>query len=197
MDLFDARLRLNVALFHTEYDDLQNQILVGQFFIVRNGEGAEIDGLEVEGAFAATDNLSFTFGATYLDTEFDNGTDFGMGDVGGEDLPWAPELSGNLGWDYVRGIGASDLEIFFAGNVLYKDDYIANSSADPSSEQDSYEMLAATLGVRNERWSGSIWCRNCTDEDVAEVQFANPLFGTPLAYRNKPLEYGVTLRFSF
>ena len=155
------------------------------------------DGVEVEGAFAATDNLSFTFGATYLDTEFDDGTDFGTGDLGGEDLPWAPELSGNLGWDYVRGIGASDLEVFFAGNVLYKDDYIANSAALPSAEQESYEMLAATLGIRNERWSGSIWCRNCTDEDVAELQFANPLFGTPLAYRNKPLEYGVTLRFSF
>ena len=53
MDLWGARLRLNLALFHTEYDDLQNQILVGQTFIVRNGEGAEVDGLEIEGAFAA------------------------------------------------------------------------------------------------------------------------------------------------
>ena len=197
MELWDQRLRLNVALFHTEYDDLQNQILVGQFFIVRNGEGAEIDGVEVEGALAITDNLSLTFGATYLDTSFDDGTDFGMGDVGGQDLPWAPEPSASLGWDYVRGLGGSELELFFAGNFLYKDDYIANSSGDPSFSQDSYETLAATLGVRNDRWSGSVWCRNCTDEDVAEVQFGNPLFGTPLAYRNRPLEYGVTVRFSF
>ena len=197
MELWDQRLRLNVALFHTEYDDLQNQILVGQFFIVRNGEGAEIDGVEVEGALAITDNLSLNFGAAYLDTSFDDGTDFGMGDVGGQDLPWAPETSASLGWDYVRGLGGSELELFFAGNFLYKDDYIANSSGDPSFSQDSYETLAATLGVRNDRWSGSVWCRNCTDEDVAEVQFGNPLFGTPLAYRNRPLEYGVTVRFSF
>ena len=143
-----------------------------------------------------TDNLSLTFGATFLDTEFDDGTDLGFGDISGEDLPWAPEVAASVGWDYVRDIG-NDLEFFLGGSLQYKDDYIATSSADPSVEEGSHELLAASLGLRNDSWSGTIWCRNCTDEHVAEVQFNNPLFGTPLAYRNRPLEYGVTVRYSF
>jgi len=197
MDLWDSRLRLNLALFHTEYEDLQNQILVGQSFIVRNGEGAEIDGLEVEGAFAATDKLSFTFGVTWLDTEFDDGTDLGLGDLSGQDLPWAPEISAALGWDFTQPLGSNGLELFFAGTGSYKDDYIANSAALPETEQDSYTTLNTSLGLRNENWSASLWCSNCTDEDAVEVQFNNPLFGNPLAYRNRPLMYGVNLKYSF
>jgi len=196
MDLWDDRVRLNVALFHTEYDDLQNQVLVGQSFIVRNGEGAEIDGIEIEGAVAATENLSFNVGLTWLDTEFDDGTDLGTGDLSGEDLPWAPELAAAVGWDWVQPLNG-ELEVFFSGTASYKDDYIANSAADPNTEQDSHTLWNSTLGIRTESWSASIWCSNCSDEDVVEVQFNNPLFGTPLAYRNQPLMYGVNLKYNF
>jgi len=197
MDLWNARLRLNVALFHTEYEDLQNQVLVGTAFIVRNGEGATIDGLEIEGAFAATENLSFTYGLTYLDTEFDKGTDLGEGDLSGGELPYAPELSAMLGWDWIQPLGGQDLELFFSGTVNYKDDYITNSSANPDLTQDSFTTMNSSLGLRNESWSASVYCSNCTDEDVIDVQFNNPLFGNPLVYRNRPLTYGVNVKYNF
>ena len=64
-----------------EFDDLQNQIFIPPLFLVRNGEGAEINGLEIEGALAATENLSFNFGMTLLDTSFDDGTNLGAGKI--------------------------------------------------------------------------------------------------------------------
>ena len=202
MDLWDDRVRLNVALFHTEYDDQQNQILVPPgVFIVRNGEGSEIDGLELEGAFAATETLSFNFGLTLLDSSFDDGTDFGQGDVGGNDLPWAPETSGSIGWDYVLPFGSNGLEFFWTGNALYRDSYIANSSGvdnDPELEQDSSEIYNTQMGLRNDQWSAMVWCRNCSDEVVKEVAFPAPLpiTGTQ-SYINRPQEFGVTVRYTY
>ena len=197
MELMDDRLRLNVAIFHTEFDDLQSSVLVGQSFILRNGEGAEIDGLEIEGAFAATDNLRFNFGLTLLDTEFNSGTDLGQGDIGGSDLPWAPETAGNIGWDYILPLNDSGLEVFWSGSALYKSSYFANSGSDPASKQDSFETFNTRLGLRNDSWSGVLWCRNCTDEQVKDVQFNNPLFGNPLVFPNRPIELGVTVTYDF
>ena len=197
MDLWDSRLRLNVALFRSEYSDLQNSILVGQTFLVRNGEGATIDGLEIESAFAATENLSLTLGLTYLDTEYDSGTDLGQGDLSGEELPWAPKLSAALGWDWVQPLGDNGLELFLSGTASYKGDYFTSPNANRGPGQDSYTTISTSLGIRNGSWSGSIWCSNCTDEDAAEVQFNNPLFGNPLVYRNRPLMAGINVRYSF
>ena len=67
-EIFDGKVRLNTAFFKTEYDDVQSQVLVGQSFLVRNGKGAEINGFEVEGLLALTDNLAVNFGALFLDT---------------------------------------------------------------------------------------------------------------------------------
>lgn len=197
VQMFDNRLRLNGALFHTEYQDVQNQILEGQSFIVRNGEGATVDGLELDGAFVVTDNFSVNFGLTLLDTEFESGTNLGNGDIGGLELPWAPDTSGSVGWDYEVPINNLGLSFFFSGSAIYKSSYVANSSADPDRKQDSYGMLNARTGLRDGSWTGSLWCRNCTDERVVEVQFDNPLFGTPLAYVNRPLELGVSIRYDF
>jgi len=197
-EMWDDQLRLNVALFHTEFSDLQNQIFLPPLFIVRNGEGAEINGLEIEGALAATENLSFNFGMTLLDTSFDDGTDLGGGDIGGRDLPWAPESSASLGWDYARPISGSGLELFWTGSALFRSSYLANSSSDPTTEQGSSQMYNTQLGIRNETWSGMIWCRNCSDKIVKEVQFNNPLPLTgALAYINRPMEYGVAVKYNF
>ena len=82
-DLMDNRVRLNAAVFYTEYDDVQNQVFIPPTFLVRNGEGSEIFGVEVESTIAVSDDLTLNLGLTVLDTEFSSGTDLGFGDIGG------------------------------------------------------------------------------------------------------------------
>jgi len=197
-ELMNNRLRLNVALFHNEYDDQQNQTLVGQTFVVVNGEGAEVDGLEVEAALSATDSLMLNFGVTILDTEFASGTSFdgGATNAGGTELPWAPDLSASLGWDFNTEI-SNALSFFWTGSFVYKGEYFASSFSEPDTREDSSSILNTRLGVRSENWSLALWCRNCTDERVAEVKFNNPLFGNPLEYYNRPVEAGITFRRDF
>ncbi|MDG1988145.1 MAG: TonB-dependent receptor [Halieaceae bacterium] len=196
-EIMDGALRVNAAYFKTEYDDLQNQTLVGQSFIVRNGKGAEINGFELEGLLALTDNFSVNFGALFLDTEFEEGTDLGTGNIGGSDLPFAPDSSIAIGWEYFTPLSQSSLELFTNGNFLSKSSYMAGTDGNPLETQGSHKILNAQVGIRSEDWSAMLWCRNCTDEIVAEIRFNNPLLGVPLAFPNRPREFGVTVRYNF
>jgi len=203
MDLLEKRLRLNVALFQNEYNDLQNQIFLPPSFTVRNGEGAEIKGLEIETTLAATDYLTLNFGATLLDTSFDEGTDIGGGDIGGRDLPWAPDTSAAIGWSYARPLGENGMELLFSGNWLYRDGYFANSGSILGTEQGSSDIVNAQIGLRKGKWTGTIWCRNCGDERVSEVIFNSPVDFFPglgaavETYVNRPIEIGFTARYDF
>ena len=68
----------------------------------------------------------------------------------------------------------------------------------PATEQDAHELVNTQMGLRTDEWSVAVWCRNCTDEQVKEVQFNNPLgLTTPLAHINRPIEIGVTARYNF
>jgi hypothetical protein len=88
--------------------------------------------------------------------------------------------------------------LFWTGSALFRSSYLANSSSDPTTEQGSSQMYNTQLGIRNETWSGMIWCRNCSDKIVKEVQFNNPLPLTgALAYINRPMEYGVAVKYNF
>jgi iron complex outermembrane recepter protein len=194
-DLMDGAMRLDLAAFYTKYDDVQNQILVGQSFIVRNAAGATVTGAEMDMRYAITDSLQVNAALTVLNTEYENGTDLGTGDIGGEDLPWAPSFAGSIGWNYDRQLGS--LDYYWSGNWVYKGDHVVNSAGNPDQTQESYNLLNTAMGIRIANWDASVWCRNCTDEIVNELKFSNPLLGSPLSYINRPLQYGVTLRYSF
>ena len=70
-ELFDRRMRLNAALFSTSYENYQNATFVGLQFIVNNAEEVVVDGLELETTFLATENLTLTAAATYLDARYE------------------------------------------------------------------------------------------------------------------------------
>ncbi len=198
------RLRMNVAAFINQYDDVQNQIFLPPLFVVRNGEGADVRGIEFEGDLAVSDHLSLSLAATMLETEFDDGTDLGNGDIGGRDLPWAPSTAVSLGWNYDRPI-TGGLAFFWSGSALSKSSYFANSGSLDNTRQGSHEILNTRLGIRaaDNKWNVALWCRNCTDERVSEVIFTSPVDFFPgmgaavETYVNRPIEVGITGRFNF
>lgn len=196
-EIFDGKLRLNTAFFKTEYDDVQSQVLVGQSFLVRNGKGAEINGFEVEGLLALTDNLAVNFGALFLDTEYEDGTDLGTGNIGGSDLTFAPDSSIAVGWEYSTPLSQNGIVLFTNGNFLSKSSYMAGTGGNFLEKQGSHKIVNVQIGIRNENWSTMLWCRNCTDEIVATIRFNNPLLGVPLAFPNRPRELGITVRYAF
>jgi iron complex outermembrane recepter protein len=69
-DLFDRRLRLNLAAFYYDYKDLQVQDTERNNVLIRNAASAKIKGIELEGAASLSDSFQVDFSAAYLDAKF-------------------------------------------------------------------------------------------------------------------------------
>ncbi|MDJ0879989.1 MAG: TonB-dependent receptor [Halieaceae bacterium] len=72
MTLLDGAAELNVAIFRSEYDDLQASIFAGNTtFEVQNAAEATSQGIELDGRWQVTDRLLLSASVGYLDFEFD------------------------------------------------------------------------------------------------------------------------------
>ncbi len=181
---------VNVALFFTEYDDLQISIFDGGVgFNVGNAAAAEILGLELDGRWQITESFGMFGSVAWLDFEF---TDFlngqcyfgesdpdldGLCDRTGQTNQYVADYSGNLGFDYYVPVGNS-LEFRAALDISFSGDYFTAQNNDPATIQDAYTKLNLRLALAGEddTWEVAILGRNLTDEVV--VPYTNPV---PLA----------------
>ncbi|WP_295877866.1 TonB-dependent receptor [uncultured Zhongshania sp.] len=216
-ELFDRRMRLNAALFSTSYENYQNATFVGLQFIVNNAEEVVVDGLELETTFLATENLTLTAAATYLDARYesysagpchysaepDNGQ-FCSAD--GEAIPFAPEFSGSLIAQWTQPLFEGD---FYARmSYQYTGDNLPSSDRDPRHMQDPYFLLDGRLGWRNDSFDIVLWGKNLTDETylvqagpgntTATVDaYTNASEGSYQTFIGEPRTAGVTLRLFY
>jgi iron complex outermembrane receptor protein len=72
MGLLDGAAELNIAVFRSEYDDLQTSSLVGDVFRVGNAGEAITQGVEVDGRWALTERLTLGGSIAYLDATYDD-----------------------------------------------------------------------------------------------------------------------------
>jgi outer membrane receptor protein involved in Fe transport len=72
MTLLDGAAELNIAAFHTSYDDLQASIFSGNTtFIVQNAAEATSQGVEIDGRWQVTEKLMLQGSLGWLDFEYD------------------------------------------------------------------------------------------------------------------------------
>lgn len=73
MTLLDGAATLNLAAFHTEYEDLQVSIFDSvASFNVQNAAGATSEGIEVEGRLMLSESLMIAGNLAYLDFEYED-----------------------------------------------------------------------------------------------------------------------------
>jgi len=73
MVLLDGRADLNVAVFHTTYEDLQASVFSGNTtYEVRNAAEATTSGVELDSRFMITENFLMNASLGWLDFEFDS-----------------------------------------------------------------------------------------------------------------------------
>ena len=115
-DLLDNRLRLNATYFTGVWEDIQigEALTPGQTTTTNGGE-AEIEGLEIEGMWRATDEFSVNFTVGWLDTAY---TELGASQniVLDSPFPFAPEHSYSIGLQY-------DNDLSSGGSVTTRLDY--------------------------------------------------------------------------
>ena len=146
-DFLDGAMRLNVAVFHTNYKNLQRDTVVtiidaaGNQFqetqAVNVGESTA-SGFEVELNWLPSDNLRLDFNLGFLDHDYDSyapGADPGpLGLPGGARAidfsalapPFSPELNFGLGLTYFQEI-ADGGSLTYNASLHYQDEYETSS----------------------------------------------------------------------
>ena len=202
-NLLDGRLRLNVSVFTSNYDDIQiNEELVPQRFTRRNVGEAEASGLEIEGLWAVSESFRVNFAVAWLDTEY---TDLGPPRVPpldlslGDPFRFAPETSYSFGLQYDTGLanGANFLARLDYG---WQDDFVTAQGVSNQILQDDYGLVSArlTYAPADGNWDIALFGTNLTDEYYQTGGFfiPAPLFQSQFTV-GRPREFGVTMRFNF
>ncbi len=195
--LADGRGELNLALYHTKYEDLQiSQFDGGVGFNVGNAKDTVVQGIEVDGRWALADGLTLSYGASWLDFEykdFENGNCYEGQTPDGADLDndgnrdtcsytgkrgvYTPELTVNLSLDYSYPItGEWDIVGFI--DVQHIGDQQVHVNLDPAGEIDAYTMFGARLGLDASNWSIAVVGKNLGDEEVLSYSANAPLSGS-------------------
>jgi iron complex outermembrane receptor protein len=203
--LFDGQVRLNAALFYADYTDQQVQEIVGATSFLRNASG-EMLGLELELETYLTDALYIGASFGYLDSEYDSGEIVNGIDIGGNQFPFAPEVSASLfgNWEIVQ-LGDGVLEL--NGVVRYQDltwfdpfNDLKTKNNGPGKSgqyQNDYTLVDARLVYRTDRYELALWGRNLTDEFYYVSGFDTSAFLADDLTRGEPRTYGLEARVNF
>jgi iron complex outermembrane recepter protein len=216
----DGRSEMNVALYRTDYTDLQ----VSQFdgavgFNVGNAKKTRVQGLELDGRFAISSHLQALYGVSLLDFEyvdFKNGNcHFGQVgtvdsngdgslecDYSGKRGVYTPDYTLNLTLDYRRNL-TTELEWSTILDLQQVDGHQVHVNLDPKGEIDPYTLLGLRLQLGAEHWHLALLGKNLLDEDIITFSANAPLSestfktNTFYSFLNRPRTVALEAAFRF
>jgi iron complex outermembrane receptor protein len=160
-DLFDRRLRFNVAAFYDEYKGVQRSVLLitnpvtqtlGQ--IQTNAASATLKGIEAEAVLAVTDRLTLNASFGTFDAKYNEFQDL-SGDRRNERWP-APKTNYSLGARYVQPTSVGDLN----ANLTWKwqSSYISSPSVTQIDQllMPPYGLLSGRIALAIDEWDAEI-----------------------------------------
>jgi len=201
-ELFDRRLRLNIAAFTNDYKDLQLLALTGVGGLVPvifNAGNATIKGFEVESEAVLTDRLRVNASVGYLDNEYDKVDPNTAGISIDNKLVNTPDWSWTLGatadlWSDSR-YGTFSLRADWS----HKGEQYKDPSNDPLLFQGDYDVVNASLrwASANENWEAVLGATNLTDEIYIVSGIDNDGTGITAANPSRPREWFLKLRYTY
>ena len=182
------RFRFNGAVFSQEWEDFQFSLL-GQNGLteIKNANQARINGIEADVTWVATDQLTLSGGAAWLDSELtENYCGFVNEETGqpetvcdepeapeGTQLPVTPKFKGNMTARYEFPMGSFDAHL--QASVIY----VGKRWADLRvlergiiGELDSYTTADFSAGMGNGTYNVELFVNNATDERAEITRFA-------------------------
>jgi iron complex outermembrane receptor protein len=195
-DLAGNTLRLNMAVFSSDYTDMQltyrGPAPAGVAPFVTNAGETSIDGAEVELTWLPIESLQLEASMGYLDATIDSLSNIPFavlppGLVEGNALPYAPEFQGHFGIGYTAHAGS--WEIVPRVDVSYQDEtFFDATNTLEISQVDTVTTVNVQVQVRNEKWRFIAGLNNATDEEYpiagnsslttgsgyAEIAYARP-----------------------
>ncbi|MCY4358433.1 MAG: TonB-dependent receptor [Gammaproteobacteria bacterium] len=187
---WDDRAITNVALFYSDYQDMQipgsvgidsdgdgvNDSFVGT---VTNAAQARISGIEIEGNLLLSENLSARFTASFLDPSIEEWLVGGIDVSAQRAIQNTPEqmLFGGLSWNQPLAGG----DLLLNANFSYKSEIQQFEIAAPDIDQDGYGLLNASIvwTSGDEQWRLGLHGKNLTDEEYRTAGYCFGAIGCP------------------
>src|ERR1700722_1274670 len=204
-EMFDHRVRANVAVFYSDYKDLQTRESYisnfGQIDIIRNVGVAHIKGAEFDGQWLLLPGLELTAAAGYthaqiVTTFVDEGVNYD-----GNLLQRVPKYTTSLGADYTF-TPSLHFDMAVRAQWSHTEDYFNDDSDTVTVPSlDTVNASISMLSPRSRVWEVSAWVRNLTNQNriTSYGPTSQTLFGTPQPYAafETPRTYGLHLRYAF
>ncbi|HLV48540.1 MAG TPA: TonB-dependent receptor [Aliidiomarina sp.] len=185
-ELFDGRMRLNGAMFYSDYQDMQvtvqRAVAAGVASQVLNAADATVQGFELEAITQLTRNFSINASLGFVDASFDSVEFFNPNTQQIEDVSnlWSfantPETSANIGFMYeVPNLMGGDL--VWSGNVAYRSE--TQIFEVPSMlDMGAYSLANTSLMwySQSSHWQVGLHVKNLFDKEyrLAGYNFAAP-----------------------
>lgn len=195
----DDRLRVNGAVYVSEYDEVQVTFfdqLGGP--ITANAGKVDIVGAEIE-LTALVGGLMIDLGLGYTDAEYKSinpiaGLSLAIDESAS--LVNTPEFTANLGVEYEFSVGTGLLAL--RADYAWTDDVYNDSQNSPFLFQDAYDTLnLAARWTLDDTWRVTAFVTNATDERFIVSGDSNFGLGFHETNYNRPREYGLTVQYSF
>lgn len=209
-DFLESTLRANIAVFLTDYEDIQRSIIVpgsasgAVVTVLTNAADADITGAEIEIWFNPTDDLTLFMTAGYQNFEYNEFDSFGQDgitivDRSNEDIG-LPELQTSFSARYDTELsGGKDLGVQL--DYVWVDDsnISPTSAAQDVTKQDSFGRINARIDLAfGDGYQLSLWGRNLNDEEflAGGTDFTGNL-GHTIGVYGRPRTFGLTLSKNF
>ena len=185
-ELMDGRVRLNAAVFYSDYQDMQvtvqRAVAAGVASQVLNAADATVQGFELEGLARISDSLTLNASVGYVDASFDKVEFFNPVSQQVEDVSglWSfantPKWSANVGFvQEFRDVAGGDL--VWSGNMAYRSE--TQIFEVPSMlDMGAYTIANTSLMWYHNggKWQAGLHVKNLFDKEyrLAGYNFAAP-----------------------
>ena len=200
---FDNRVRANIAVFSSDYEDIQLVVYESGAPLTRNAGSADIQGVEAEFTAVLSDNFDLSAGFGYTDAEYNSVRPLDAALPAFQqvqldtELPNTPELTFTWAADYNRPWNSGEFlaHLDFAHTSAIENDAI-NS---PFLSEGATTVMNSALGYSHNdgQWGLTVFADNITDERYIISGDSNFGIGFHEATFSRPREYGVKLKAKF
>ena len=197
--LLDNRLSLNVALFHIDWKDIQQDVVLPSsgFDFETNVGRATVNGVEAEARWRATDALTLAAGASYTHAVFADDTPaLGSDSSGqlnarkGDRIQGVPSYSARLGFEYRSAVLSSSTLVLRGSGQWTGPSHGTFIRSSTDYLRPGYFSADGSVGLNVDRWEFSVFAKNLTNN--YKVLQRPSVQGVNEAFYLRPRTIGVT-----
>jgi iron complex outermembrane receptor protein len=175
----DNRLNFGLALFYTDWQDLQLNVPNGgpATFHIANAGSASSKGIELALNYRPVNGWDLFGSAGWQDTKFSSGSSDNnsftgtRANIGGNKVPYTPDYTVTVGSQYTLDVGHG-YSAYARADVQFIGAYTYDSIN--GEGQDAYTLANFRVGVRNKRWFLEGFVHNAFDSEYVPMAIPFP-----------------------